>query len=88
MLENCDKCGSKIINNECSCGVWTDSYDEVAAPYKYLPDLFEFFLENKEFEYFSSDYHKGICVVFFKGDYEMCMKVNAYIEHLQHQDKE
>lgn len=85
-LENCDKCGSKIVNGECSCGYWYEK-DEHPPMMKTLERAIEavnFYWDQTNSERpLSADHHSGTCFVFFKGTYEDCCKVSEYIERLK-----
>jgi hypothetical protein len=84
----CDKCLSEIIDNECSCGIW--------YKHSYTPDFvkllercilqYDSLLEqNKICDPLGMDHYSGISCVLFKGDYEMCHKVEEYIKSLKNE---
>ena len=81
-LTNCDKCHSKIENGKCSCGFW---YENNKAPP--FSKCLERAIESFNFQYdqgqigeiFSGDHHSGTCIILFRGNYEICMKVKNYI---------
>ena len=78
--EKCDMCGSKIQDNKCDCGIWKDA-DEI----KDNPMLksIEYFHEMKTFTVTGDSPHLGCAVVFFKGDYNDCKKVEKFIYEMK-----
>lgn len=75
-MNNCDMCGSKIENGKCDCGEWI--YKE-----KMEKCLMEMTLENfhelKRFTITGDAPHLGCAVIFFRGDYNDCKKIQKYI---------
>ena len=76
MKTNCDMCGSKIIENECDCGVWFDADQTKDNPMKLALEEFN---EMKRFTLTCDSPHLGCGVVFFRGDYLDCKEVEAFI---------
>ncbi len=72
-MTHCDQCGSKIENDKCSCGVWSDIKD---CP---INKSLEKFHEMKRFTMTGDAPHLGCGVVFFRGDYNDCVKVQKFI---------
>jgi hypothetical protein len=80
MKENCDMCGSKIQNGECECGIWKskeENQDDV------LLKAIEEFHEMKQFTFTSDACYLGCAVVFFRGDYNDCKKVEKFIHQMK-----
>lgn len=82
-LTHCDKCGSKINNGRCDCGQWVDDYTQV--PFMKLLEQCIYGYDHECEQSgsngpMSGDHHSGNCFVFFKGDYELCMKVKDFIK--------
>lgn len=83
-IEKCDKCGSWINDKgECYCGTWSENFRDVPILCTMEKALLAY--DNmKEQENSDSpltmDHWSGNCAVFFKGDYELCMKVKKFIE--------
>jgi len=81
-MANCDKCASKIIDSKCKCGYWYEA-DEAPDFSKLIErtvlayDHMTKFLNSSE--PLSADHDSGNCVIFFKGDYNFCVKVKEFI---------
>jgi len=79
---HCDKCTGLIENNRCPCGIWFNTHDQPFAvtlekaiyAYDYICE------EYQTFTPLSGDHYSGNCIVLFKGDNELCLKVKAFIE--------
>lgn len=75
-MKNCDMCGSEIKNGECSCGVWKSEEEMQDDPMKKSIELFH---EMKRFTLTGDAPHLGCAVVFFRGDYNDCKKIEKFI---------
>lgn len=80
MITKCDMCGSKIIENKCNCGIWVDADIAEKDPYKLAIEKFH---ESKQFTMTGDAPHLGAAVVFFRGDYNDCKKVEQFIHQLK-----
>ncbi len=80
MNENCDMCGSKIENNKCSCGIWISKEESAIDPFR---KALEYFHEMKRFTLTGDIPELGCGVVFFRGDYNDCQKVQEFIYQLK-----
>lgn len=76
MIDNCDMCGSKIINGQCSCGTWKSKEEMEDSPMK---KSIEEFHEMKRFTLTGDAPHLGCAVVFFRGDYNDTKQVEQFI---------
>jgi len=66
MREKCDICGSKIVMGECACGTWYTTEEMQNDPMRIAT--------------LTGDApHLGCSVIFFRGDYKDCKKVEKYI---------
>ncbi len=73
---NCDMCGTQINNGECSCGKWQSAEEMKNHPMKKSVELFD---EMKRFTLTGDAPHLGCAVVYFRGDYNDCKKVEKFI---------
>ncbi len=73
---NCDMCGSIIKDDKCSCGEWKNAEDMESNPMK---KAIEHFHEMKRFCVTGDSPHLGCAVVFFRGDYNDCKKIEKFI---------
>ena len=73
-------CGSPIKDNRCDCGVWIDADTMKENPMKLA---LEDFHEMKRFTLTGDAPHLGCGVVFFRGDYNDCKKVEAFIHEMK-----
>lgn len=69
-------CGSNIENGKCSCGSWK-SPEEMKNDHMKL--AVEQFHEMKKFTLTADAPHLGCGVVFFRGDYNDCKKIEKFI---------
>jgi hypothetical protein len=76
MIDNCDMCGTAIENGKCSCGTWKSS-EEMKDDH--MKKAIEQFNEMKRFTLTGDAPHLGCAVVFFRGDYNDCQKVQKFI---------
>lgn len=76
MIINCDMCGSKIQDGKCSCGIWT-SKEEMENDV--MKKAVEKFHDMKKFTLTGDAPHLGCAVIFFRGDYNDCKKVEKFI---------
>jgi hypothetical protein len=74
----CDMCGSAIVNGKCSCGTWTEPEDASDAQ-KAFKRVLEDFHDMKRFVFTGDMPHLGVAVVFFRGDYNDCKKIEKFI---------
>jgi hypothetical protein len=79
---HCDKCLSLIQDGQCLCGVWVDNYKDVTIM-SLLEKCIYFYdhhcEQHNDTTPMSGDHFTGNCYIFFKGDYEYCMKVKQFI---------
>lgn len=80
MRNNCDMCGGKIIENQCNCGVWQTTEELKDCPVR---KSIEHFKEMKCFTLTADAPHLGCAVVFFRGDYNDCKKVQEFIHKMK-----
>lgn len=80
MMKNCDMCGSLIIEGKCSCGVWKGSEEMKDCPIK---KSIEKFHDMKQFTLTADAPFLGCAVVFFRGDYNDCKKVEQFIYNMK-----
>jgi len=79
---HCDKCEGLISEGRCPCGFWFNTKDQAFSvtmekaiyAYDHMCEQYQTFIP------FTGDHYSGNCVAFFKGDYELCLKVKAFIE--------
>jgi hypothetical protein len=76
MMENCDMCGTKIENNNCKCGIWQSKEEMDDCPFR---KGLEKFNDMKQFTFTGDSPHLGCAVVYFRGDYNDCKKVQDFI---------
>lgn len=79
-MKNCDMCGSKIESGKCSCGVWMTKEEMAGCPFV---ESIELFHEMKTFTFTGDAPHLGCAVVFFRGDYNDCEKVEKFIHEMK-----
>ncbi len=75
-MNKCDMCGIKIENGKCNCGVWKSAEEMKNDPIKLAV---EYFHELNHFMLTGDSPHLGCAVVFFRGDYNDCQKVQEFI---------
>jgi len=80
MIKQCDMCGSKIVEGKCDCGTWTSAEDNENNPMK---KGLEFFHEMRQFTFTGDMPHLGCAVVYFRGDYNDCKKVEKFIHQMK-----
>lgn len=78
--KNCDMCGSEIKDSKCNCGTWISPEGMSDCP---LKKALEYFHEMKRFTLTGDAPHLGCSVVFFRGDYNDCEKVQKFIYQLK-----
>ena len=76
MITHCDMCGTKIVNNECSCGTWSSPEENLNNPYKLAIEKFH---EEKRLTLSMDAPHLGVACVLFRGDYLDTQKVIQFI---------
>ena len=79
-MKNCDMCGSKIENGECSCGIWKSAEEMADDPMKLGLEKFH---DMKRFTLTGDAPHLGCAVVYFRGDYNDCDKVQKFIHQMK-----
>lgn len=82
MLENCDKCRSKIENGKFSCGIWLEDHEK-SQDMKDLEVVLKYFANqcNENGKYIlSMDHHSGACMILFMGDYHDGMVVTNFMK--------
>ena len=77
---HCDMCGTKIENGKCSCGTWTTAEEKKDNPI--WQSLIEFH-DMQQFTLTSDVPHLGCAVVYFRGDYNDCKKVEKFIYEMK-----
>lgn len=77
---NCDMCGSEIKDNKCNCGTWESAEEMSDCP---LKKALEYYHERKSISLTAYAPHLGCAVVFFRGDYKDCEKVQQFIYELK-----
>lgn len=85
MEKVCDKCHGDIIRGCCPCGEWSKIGEMSNIHQNIGRCLVEFSKTNRDIS--SYDHHLGVSCVFFKGDYDMCMKAVKFIEDLHKEYK-
>lgn len=73
---NCDMCGTKIENGECSCGTWKSAAEMKDCPFKASIEKFN---DMKQFSFTADAPHLGVAFVLFRGDFNDCKKVERFI---------
>lgn len=76
MFTHCDMCGLKIENGRCSCGIWSESEDFHGMA---IRNALEEFHNMKQLTLTSDAPHLGCAVIFFRGDYNDCKKIEKLI---------
>lgn len=79
-MEKCDMCGSEIHDSKCSCGVWVYKEEMLDNPMK---KSLEAFHEMKQMTLTCDSPHLGCAMIFFRGDYNDCVKVKKYIYEIK-----
>jgi len=80
MRDKCDMCGSKIKDGHCECGEWKSKEEMKDNPMKLAIEEFN---EMKQFTLTGDAPHLGCAVVFFRGDYNDCQKVQKFIYEMK-----
>ena len=75
-MENCDMCGTKIVDSKCSCGTWKTKEETEDDP---IPKAIEKFHLMNLMCITADMPHLGCAVVFFRGDYKDCKMVEEFI---------
>jgi hypothetical protein len=76
----CDMCGSKIENGKCKCGTWKSPEQIGDDP---MRKSLEAFHDMKRLTVTGDAPHLGCAVVFFRGDYNDCKKVEKFIHSMK-----
>jgi len=79
-MENCDMCGSKIVDGKCDCGIWKSAEEMKDCPMK---QSIEKFHDMKRFSVTGDAPHLGCAVVYFRGDYLDCKAVEQFIYNMK-----
>lgn len=69
-------CGTQIVEGKCQCGVWLTEEEIKDCP---IINGIEFFHEMKKFTFTGDAPDLGCAVVYFRGNYNDCKKVEKYI---------
>ncbi len=80
MLTHCDMCGTEIKDGKCSCGIWQSEEEMKDCPFR---KSLEKFHELKRFTLTADSPHLGCAVVYFRGDYNDCKKVETFIKYIK-----
>lgn len=80
MLSNCDMCGSEISKGKCSCGEWKSPEEMKDDPMKLSLEKFH---DMKLFTLTGDIPHLGCAVVYFRGDYNDCKKIEQFIYQMK-----
>jgi hypothetical protein len=75
-MKVCDMCGSDIIENKCSCGIWTSAEENENEPMKLGLEKFH---SMNEFCFSGDAPHLGCAVVYFRGDINDCEAVKKFL---------
>ena len=73
-------CGSLIENGRCSCGEWKSAEEMKNDPMKLAIEKFH---EMKQLTLTADCPHLGAAVIFFRGDYNDCKKVEKFIYQMK-----
>lgn len=79
-MNNCDMCGSKIIEGKCSCGTWQTKEETDNNPIKLSLEQFH---DMKQFTFTGDMPHLGCAVVYFRGDYNDCKEIEQFIYQMK-----
>lgn len=79
-MNNCDMCGTEIKEGKCSCGIWKSKEEMENDP---MMLGLEQFHEMKQFTFTGDMPHLGCAVVYFRGDYNDCKKVEKFIYQMK-----
>ena len=79
-MKNCDMCGTVIENNNCSCGIWVAKEETDNCPFKLGIEKFH---DLRRFTLTADAPHLGCAVVFFRGDYNDCKKIEKFIHEMK-----
>lgn len=86
-IEKCDKCGVWINEKgECYCAIWVEDYRKIPLSLTFEKALLAYDHckeQDNDSSPFSMDHWSGNCAVYFKGDYEKCMKVRRFVDELE-----
>ncbi len=73
-------CGSKIVDEKCDCGEWKSIEEMENDPMKTGIDKFH---DMKRFTFTGDAPHLGCAVIYFRGDYNDCKKVEKFIHQMK-----
>jgi len=79
-MDRCDMCGSAIEDGKCSCGTWKSAEEMKDCPFK---QGIEKFHKMNRFVLTGDSPHLGCAVVFFRGDFNDCEKVQKFIYQMK-----
>jgi len=79
-MNKCDMCGSPIKQGKCDCGIWKSAEEMADCPMKMGIEKFH---EMKQFTFTGDAPHLGCAVVYFRGDYNDCKKVEKFIHEMK-----
>lgn len=80
MISKCDMCGSAIIEGKCDCGTWKSKEEMEQDPMRLAIVQFD---SMKRFTLTGDAPHLGCAVVYFRGDYNDCQKVQKFIYEMK-----
>lgn len=80
MLVKCDICGSEIKDGKCDCGTWKSKEEMEGCPIKLSIETFH---EMRQFTLTGDAPHLGCAVVYFRGDYNDCEKIQKFIYEMK-----
>jgi hypothetical protein len=78
--DKCDMCGTEINDGKCSCGIWKSPEEMKDCPLKLGLEKFH---EMRRFTITGDSPHLGCAVVYFRGDYNDCKKVEKFIYQMK-----
>lgn len=79
-MKKCDICGSEIKDKSCDCGIWYDEDEMKNCP---LRKAIEHFHTLRHFTLTGDAPHLGCAVVFFRGDYNDCKRIEKFIYQMK-----
>lgn len=79
-MTKCDMCGTLIESGKCSCGTWKSAEEMKDDPMKKAIEMFH---GMKKFTLTGDAPHLGCAVIFFRGDYNDCKKIEEFIYRMK-----
>ncbi len=82
-MEKCDKCNSDIVDGKCHCDFWRKSerQSEVINVFERGIVAYDYLFYHKKVGKVAGDHQDGNCMVLFKGDHDLCVKVKEFISN-------